>query len=231
MNKIKPIIFNTEMVRAILDGRKTHTRRVIKPQPDTEWLEYIIKRNETNRPYGENGIMVMVDGKEKKCPYGVPGDKLWVKETWNASSLDGTWWEDMVGTCSEKMAFNWNMYYKATSQTCKKWRPSRFMPKAFSRITLEVKDVRVERVQDISDEDILAEGTPIPVSPNGEILFQLATKPFPLSHYVENPKPKTWTETDYLRAYWGHLWDSINLKRGYGYDVNPWVFVVVFEKI
>ncbi len=198
---MKPITCTTESVRGILDGRKTHTRRVIKPQPDTEWLEYIIKRNETNRPYGENGIMVMVDGKEKKCPYGVPGDKLWVKETWNAKSIDGTWWKDMVGTCSEKMAFNWNMYYKATSQTCKKWRSSRFMPKAFSRITLEIKDIRVERVQDIGMKSAVAEG---------------------VSTMKGNPEP---------RILFQDLWNEINEKRGYGWETNPYVWVVEFEKI
>ena len=220
---MKPIIFNPEMARAILDGRKTQTRRVIKLRDGSLPAD-------DEMSCDENGKVITVmdfsktfpQWQERKCPYGVPGDKLWVKETWNAKSIDDTWWEDMVGTCSEKMAFNWNMYFKANnSEACEKWRPSRFMPKAFSRITLEIKDIRVERVQDITDSDIVAEGVSGLGGVVGKNVAMLATGTLTLEE----------AELVCLRDNFIRLWDSINLKRGYGYDVNPWVFVVVFEKI
>ncbi|KKL21837.1 hypothetical protein LCGC14_2441450 [marine sediment metagenome] len=199
------------MVRAILDGRKTQTRRVIKPQPDTEWLEHIIKRNKTNRPYGEFGIMVMVDGKEKKSPYGVPGDKLYVRERF-------AFHKHYDHLAPSKVPDFAEVQYFATDEETMlrgKWRPSIHMPKWASRITLEIKDMRVERVRDITEEDAKSEG----VSEAEQC------------DHVRQACEDIGCYGNGHRATFAHLWDSINLKRGYPWSKNCWVWVVEFEVI
>jgi hypothetical protein len=206
----KPILFNGDMVRAILDGRKTQTRRVIKPQPTgfhAHWTE-------------GTTLAFTIKKKEWECPYAKRiGDRLWVREAhcWadqlaygiekhpaetvgyraDSSALH-------MGVSLDTYSWNWDMV---------KWRPSIFMPRWASRITLRVTDVRVERVQEIDKKNAIAEG----------IQWREA---FPEGYTVEN---------DYdIRAYdavlsFKKLWDRINAKRGYGWDVNPWVWVVEFE--
>ena len=236
---MKPITCTTESVRGILDERKNQTRRVITNWPPKIKVLRTIRGIRTE--YGGKGLIgkpgiyqsysnkhgalsINIDGswlgvKPKEfewiSPYGVPGDKLWVKETWNAKSIDRTWWGDMAGTCSEKMAFNWNLWYKAESEACEKWRSSRFMPKAFSRITLEIKDIRVERVQDITEKDAGAEG-----------VNELDA----CDHKRQSCQDIGCYGTGYKGAF-SYLWDSINLKRGYGWDTNPWVFVIEFRHL
>jgi len=128
----KPIIFSTEMVNAILKGEKTQTRRVIKLQPPEDMSP------------GEWGA---------KCPYGAPGDELWVKETWGVAVVpDGT-------TANEFLTV-----YKADNPQIppSRWEPSGYMPRNRSRIQLRITNVRVERVQDISYDDACAEGVSHP---------------------------------------------------------------------
>ncbi len=155
----------------------------------------------------------------KKCPYGVPGDKLYVRETWNAQNIDGFWWNNLNIPYAEKMAFNWNITFKAGSKyddsTNAKWLPSIHMPKAFSRITLEIKDVRVERVQDITPIDAVRE------SCFAYIKFEDA----------DNRRGLKVVKTRSPREQFERLWDSINLKRGYGWDTNCYAWVIEFEKI
>jgi hypothetical protein len=139
--KERPMLFNGDMVRAILDGRKTQTRRIAKPR---------------HCNHGSEG---------QRCPYGQPGDRLWVRETW---SMD-------AGAVSEDAESDWHICYKAdlsvtqalcTDAECLRlydsqrsaWRPSIHMPRWASRITLEITDVRVERLQVISLDDAKAEG-------------------------------------------------------------------------
>jgi hypothetical protein len=189
------------MVRAILDGRKTQTRRVIKRELDNRGLRYC---NEIVDWEDWHGIPV-------KCPYGQPGDRLWVRETfafWDTfndrkpSELSGN-----PGV--EYMAGGTNLYGGTEPHLVGrgKWRPSIHMPRWASRINLFVKDIRVERVQDISEEDARAEGTG-PLRSDGRM-----TNGFPASEGFAD------------------LWDSINEKRGYGWNKNPWVWVVEFEVI
>ena len=174
-----PILFSTEMIRAILDGRKTQTRRVIKPQ----YPKF---------SHGFGGCFFCGDGDDGiievagvlYCPYGVPGDTLWVREMW-------------------AMADNGHTYYRADYPASipmratklfggTGWKPSIHMPRSASRLTLEVINVRVERVQEISEEDAIAEGV---------------------------------ASVDLFAS----LWDTINAKRGYAWDTNPWVWVVEFK--
>lgn len=144
--KERPILFNAEMVRAILDGRKTQTRRIIKPQPvwDTAFT------GKEGLVLGENVWSPDEYANYATCPYGQPGDRLWVRETF------------AEGLCTDS-----TLAFRATHKPIDlaegwdekiKWRPSIHMPRWASRITLEITGVRVERLQDISDKDARAEG-------------------------------------------------------------------------
>lgn len=179
--KVKPILFNTEMVQALLDDRKTVTRRVVKPQPkEGQRIEYHEARKEWIYMRG----WALVDG-VCRMPYR-PGDILYVRETWAA-------WSPTYGTAPE-------IIYKADgySQSHKmKWRPSIHMPREAARIFLRVTDVRVERLQDIDDDGVVAEGMEI-------------------------------------GAPFDELWDTTIKPKDralYGWDANPWVWVIEFERI
>jgi|WetSurMetagenome_2_1015567.scaffolds.fasta_scaffold83267_3 hypothetical protein len=143
--KERPILFSDPMVRAILDGRKTQTRRVVKPQPNIpsrgKWCG-TTHAGSSNCPYCPPNFDPLLT----VCPYGQPGDRLWVRETWLP-------WDASGGV--EKYL------YRATEPgtACDgSWKPSIFMPRHVIRITLEIVSVRVERVQEISEADAKAEG-------------------------------------------------------------------------
>ena len=195
--KERPIIFNSEMVRAILEGRKTQTRRIIKPQPT---IKPRILKN-------KDGVFWSLMDKclFQKSPYGTIGDKLWVKETWF----------EWVKNNPEQLPY----LYKATTPSDEieilrqsghaiKWKPSIYMPRRASRIGLENIDIRVERLKDITEEDARDEGVEHP---------DIATSP-----------PSTYS--DYKHKF-KLLWDSINAKRGCGWDINPWVWAIEFKKL
>ena len=186
---MKPIIFNTPMVQAILDGRKTQTRRVIKPQPNSK-AEY--KGTEIGKHVFETDI----DMWHIKSPYQ-PGQVLWVRETW--SMIDDMPYDNYVyrtdyGT-TEDDSFPPSMF---------KWKPSIHMPREAARIFLRVKTVRVERLQYITEEDAIAEGMSKTLVDG--VVFISAKGNFHV------------------------FWDSLNIKRGYGWESNPWVWVYEFEK-
>lgn len=185
-----------ESVRAILEGRKTQTRRVIDPHKYNigGWDMPRTKEDmEAGYPFAENAdgdFVSVVDW----CPYGRVGDRLWVREAFKIA---------------ENVTENGNPVpiYKAgcsqiTSIRIKNWKSPLFMPRRLSRITLEITDIRVERVQDITEEDARAEGTTSPL------------------RYVGA-----------LRHKYKHLWDSLNAKRGYPWEKNPWVWVVSFKVV
>lgn len=199
--KERPILFSGPMVRAILEGRKTMTRRVVKPQPHegvdaVEWQDQIIVG--MNVP-DQSGFAMMrggvIESEAIRCPYGAPCDRLWVRETFGYP-------EDNKEN---------GIVYRATDQTwddastkhCKTmlWKPSIFMPRWASRITLEITGVRVERLQDITDADALAEGA---------------------CHH--DPRAK---DGCYRSAFEG-LWESINGAASW--DANPFVWVVEFRR-
>lgn len=205
----RPILFNTEMVKAILSGRKTETRRVIKPQPDNNPLW---RTREFGRNFGGHIAIVDPDGVQHNCPYGAVGDELYVRETFAPLSAVRT--QDPGSTALRDGAFYKTDYdYKYAlnhddGTEFKGWKPSIHMPKKFSRITLKIKEIRVERVQEITEAGAEAEGIDVDiVDVNG---FKVSG---------------TWTDSFHL------LWNSINLKRGFGWDSNPWVWVVRFEVV
>lgn len=149
--KERPILFSGEMVRAILEGRKTQTRRIVKPA----------LRNDTEMRFFQDEQPTYL------CPYGKAGDLLWVRETWaeicyNECGCDGGECLDhgfvyKADTPNDKYPGEWPNEFLPEEVPCR-WRPSIHMPRSASRILLEITDVRVERLQDISEEDAKAEG-------------------------------------------------------------------------
>lgn len=187
----RPILFSGPMVRAILDGKKTQTRRLVKPQFDGKetFGAYDI--------YGTSG---------RCCPYGKPGDRLWVRETWAHARMPS---EDILvfRATSPDDRFNYACPQEGTIAQYKidKWRPAIHMPRLASRINLEITDVRVERLQEISEVDIRSEGV------YANLLDELKIS------------------GNSLKECWGKLWDSIN---GPGsWDQNSWVWVVEFRRV
>jgi len=210
--KEHPIIFSGEMVRAILAGHKTQTRRVIRPQPQG-WDPQI----ETDGITWAWCIVGDHDYSEqiRCCPYGQPGDTLWVRESaCYAFDCDG----DVDGICAYRADVDplsdWHKYKFIPGTEAADWnghtgwRPSIHMPRWAARLTLEATGVRVERIQDISEEDVLAEGCG-------------------LSSWGLDQQ--TGAELGLRTAGFAELWDSINARRGFGWDTNSWVWVIEFK--
>ena len=201
--KERPILFSAPMVRAILDGRKTQTRRVVKLPPG-EWKHDAILQelDIKSRPLGHPAFGF--ESKEgrftaRPCPYGQIGDRLWVRETF---ALHPTATENYKPIT----------FYRARVDTIlenNRWQPSIFMPRWASRITLEITEVRVERLQEITFEDAKAEGVP-------KELCNIVTTPH--MGYLDT------------RSGYRALWDSINGKT-HPWASNPWVWVVGFKRI
>ena len=214
----KPILFSAPMVRAIIDGRKSKTRRIMKPQPvgpvfistDPKTPRYCLPYNET----------LTMGGLAMRCPYGQPGDRLWVRETCRAdelpSGLDGVRY--LADDCfipienTEAASDAWislAAYGQRLSghHKCRKV-PAIHMPRWASRITLEITGIRVERLQDISESDALAEGS---YQWWGELDDDAASK-----------------INGHRNAYRA-LWESINSHGSWA--ANPWVWVVEFRRI
>ena len=190
----KPILFSGEMVRAILDGRKTQTRRVVNPQPTGGYLGFIKERLKHWFKHEPSSI-------EIACPYGRPGDLLWVRETWASHKyMDDT--KPSEFTVGAQMLPVWYRADNVQSDERGKWRPSIFMPRWASRITLRVVDVRVETLWDMTVSKMTAEGV-AEIENNDK---------HPLTPFIT-------------------LWDSINADRGHAWYTNPWVWVVEFEEV
>lgn len=211
----RPIRFSGPMVRALLSGTKTQTRRIVKPQPfannnyhrgDVQASECAMRS--TGDPACFNFGVTAVDGEgglieTVECPYGCPGDRLWVRETWQCGQTPADGPDQEV-------------WFSADSDGHKPadveegewtWRPSIHMPRWASRITLEITRIRVERLNEISDADCIAEG----IDPGTVESFRHAGADRPEAHAYRQ------------------LWESIN---GPGsWDANPWVWVVEFKRV
>ena len=240
----RPILFSGEMVKAILAGRKAQTRRVVKPQPLT-W--HTVKR----LPYcGDNGEWSPLAGhsEDRMCPYGKPGDRLYVKETF--ALMEAACGTPVVnyraggylvhGATGEKRNGTWkDEAFAGTVDAIGEpdtWTPSIFMPRWASRITLEVTDVRVERVHDISEEDARAEGLEcVEGRPGanwrpGEFGYSGVGRGF---YHVEADgkcRCKVGLPSAAVCAY-AELWDKINAKRGFSWGSNPFVWVIEFNRL
>jgi len=201
------------MVQAILDGRKTQTRRVIKDKDITNWFDIDVDGKPIAYIDQETGDSYPPTHRAKYQP----GDILWVRETWAArcdecDSNQGTGYRDATcayGDCNRYV-------YKADDNGCPggKWRPSTHMPREAARLFLEVKNVQVEMLQDITEHNARLEGC---IDSHDKICdgkfddvteFYLTAK----DAFIE-------------------LWDSINAKRGYPFESNPWVWVITFERV
>lgn len=210
----RPIIFSGESVRAILAGRKTQTRRVVRWPIVSNGIVFdrglgdIVCRNDYLPPSEmlmdfrrgkEAYYIARCEGWEQVCPYGVPGDRLWVRETWQHEN----------GSCDNpRCGQPTHIYHRATETypESMRWRSPIHMPRWASRLTLRVTDVRVERLKDICASDIRAEG--------------LVDQRHPTARVGDTPT---------LHTQFGRAWDDINAKRA-PWASNPWVWVVTFEK-
>lgn len=212
--KERPILFSGRMVRAILDGSKTQTRRVIQPfAPQGSWtytpgVVDWCDLPDIERLAAATG-MLQVHWHRTRCQFGTPGDRLWVRETWDWRPL-GPPEEHRARLCygcdGEQRDFlapaDWNPSLR------RGWRPSIFMPRWASRITLEVTEVRVERVQEITRADALAEG-----------VESACREELMVTHMTP------------VMAFRGR-WDALNAKRpGCSWANNPWVWAITFRRI
>lgn len=204
--RARPILFSGPMVRALLAGRKTQTRRVVKPRwglgpiqnlRDTDPHLFSGKHNDPESwgwPYADDGApMPLAIWKDVLCPYGEAGDLLWVRETW-CRAVDGPGYL-YAATETDHVILDDGDGFAATDSKGRErspWRPSIHMPRAASRLTLRITDVRVQRVQDISREDEIAEGVA-----DGQ--------------------------------FFDSLWSSIHGDASW--DANPWVWALTFETL
>lgn len=203
----KPILFSGPMVRAILEGRKTQTRRVVNPQPDFRnggcWFPTVpitLTGRMTNSLHYGTEAHFRKGAPIDFSPYGKPGDRLWVRETWRVFG----------GPEYEYQREQRTIIYAATAEPgdLGPWKPSIFMRRWASRLTLEVTNVRVERVKDITHDDAIAEGC------------------YRIEPCAEYPNGNAWG-----RAGFSALWDKINAARGFNWDSNPWVWVIEFRRM
>lgn len=226
---VKPILFNTDMVRAILDGRKTVTRRLIKPQPPYDVqcpLGYCTDgyKSEIGKfAFGshENGGKMIFF----KPPYQ-PGDILYVRETWerfDCCSCEG----DEHGNCPKEpkksvLDKSCGCYmYRATDEISgdAKWHPSIHMPKEAARIWLKVKNVRVERLQDITEDGTIQEG-----------IFPSNCRNCTSKMGCDTCPDEGYDEIDNFVELWNSTIKKSDLN-SYGWTQNPWVWVIEFERI
>ena len=206
--KQRPILFSTPMVQAILAGRKTMTRRIVKHEIDSRGLRA------TDVPFED------FHGKEVKCPYGKIGDVLWVRETW-ARAIGSEELTTSEKATAVEISLERFIVFKADSKEethpehpewgKKLWKPSIHMPKDAARIWLRITGVRVERLWDISEQDAKAEGV-------------FKTNAVNEWYYMENVY-----NTDSPLIAFERLWQSINGEQSW--TDNPWVWVVEFERI
>ncbi|MDM1814907.1 hypothetical protein LZ334_02210 [Serratia ureilytica] len=211
--KERPVIFNGEMVRAILDGRKTQTRRVMKVQPkqhdhknyDAPWAcksPNYYNTHEADWACRYCGEGIGMDGRSVyRCPFGQVGDRMWVRETF--------------GDCGNRLVYRADTEDGAASQV-KCWVPSIHMPREACRILLEITAVRVERLNDISEEDAEAEGIDMEALYDSQDCYDC------IADHNMTGRPT-------VKGAFKYLWESI-----YGVDswsANPWVWVIKFKQV
>jgi hypothetical protein len=216
----RPILFKGEMVRAILDGRKTQTRRVMKPPPKPTPADFPGPAGHW-WPSQKHKSMLGVEREMQKwkglagsaCPYGDTGDLLWVRETWGAvwpadepvplRQCEIEYRADLPPGCTDRPG-EWPAD-EGNGPEVPKWRPSIHMPRWASRITLRITDIRVERLQDITEDDAWAEGCDPVVHPDGAV------------------------DCGTRKTTFASLWNKINGPGAWG--ANPWVWVMAFERV
>jgi len=233
--KERGMIFNGEMVRAILDGRKTQTRRPLKWK-QTRFTEIGEREDGSKWPWSEDAENVC--DYWHPCPFGAVGDRIWVRETYQGPLFDYEHMEAYLEDSSKFEKPDFCVYradgkpapefYDADDNLHCCWRPSIHMPRWASRILLEITDVRVERLNNISHEDAEREGIHIEVWDQTVVarnyaaedeFFQFWSEDFP--HYVNM--------NDLYRASFQSLWKSIYGEESW--QANPWVWVIEFKRV
>ena len=219
--KERGMIFNGELVRAILDGRKTQTRRVMKVQPESNQLGLLLITDSTKRSdigkyhWAEsNATGNHVRSKLFSCPFGAAGDRIWVRETFcpvDDTQYGGEKWVDYRATPRYEASHPAGWDSAPNDAEALKWRPSINMPRWASRILLEITDVRVERLNAISQEDAQAEGMELagwrPTYSDPDSGGEVMT---PYDNFAE-------------------LWSSIYGEESW--NANPWVWVISFKRV
>lgn len=242
----RPILFSGVEVRAILDGHKTQMRRVMKlPAP--------AERMTLAHPESDPRAYQLRDVKDKNdwpvyisdlpCPYGRVGDRLWVRETWQAVCVSEEWesghceitgWieqipknkplpENRLGADKFPVVYAASDSWEGVTRDERNfpWKPSNHMPRWASRITLEIIGVRVERLQDISEADAQAEGACTRRCTCGMARDGIVASSF--TGQCEHER----SDIEWYRD----LWDSINAKRGHSFGSNPWVWALEFRRV
>jgi hypothetical protein len=206
------LMFKAPLVRAILEGRKTQTRRVAKP----------VKHPDLGNLYTPGALVMEREPQhviDRACPLGRPGDRIYVRETWNPDPpCDGTWaytqWagchQGQIEGVPEQFRTPEHCMYAASTDAELVWTPSVHMPKWAARIWLEITGVRVERLQQIIEADAKAEGA----------------QPWPCDHPRRSCADIGCNGPDYLAGF-RHIWEST----GGDWDANPWVWVIDFKTI
>jgi hypothetical protein len=254
----RPILFSGPMVKAILAGTKTQTRRVLTPPPPTaeavcaksgSGFDLFTDRSTPGEYRVAGPVWAVRDlmdgfggghGPRWRCPYGAPGDRLWVRETWQCYVLGKN---DLLAPTPRPALCS--IGYAATEDTRVgtapdfaryegPWRPSIFMPRWASRMTLEITDVRVQRLQEITVEDVQAEGirlpcrVPDPAKPT-EVIPLLRVTGTPSPREFSSKRAEDWTAEDYWRHAFAHEWNVLNGKRA-PWATNPWVWAISFRR-
>ncbi|MDE9483556.1 hypothetical protein [Xenorhabdus bovienii] len=222
--KETPIIFNADMVRAILDGKKTQTRRIFKQAVGSSLsVDYEYPWATLSWLYGDGpGHEVYERTLKMQCPYGKIGDQLWVREAFSDLARMRERFASAIGRSVETIttSFEGDIAYRASLGSRAdylKWTPSIHMPRWASRITLEVTDIRVERLQDIKEEDALAEGIKTGRFGNKSNWRD--------GFYAPGDNQPCFSTKEAFK----YLWQSIYSEENW--NNNPWVWVIEFRRI
>ena len=246
--KSHPIVMQGFNINAIRQGKKSQTRRAVRPQPDI-FFDFGEGLTRTQIVEWKDFSGSMEEFAAYANPYGQVGDKLWVRETWRIVGWDPLSFDIQYqsdGEVREELMVNEEFkestierYYQQCEDECAaagltqfdddgeymfspdeaptQWRSARFMPKWTSRMTLEITEpIRVERVQDISDEECLLEGVELPALSE---------------EYKEMIAQGYWVPKPSLISEYAIIWDTLNNKRGFPWGKNPWVYVLSFKSV
>lgn len=217
---VRPIIFSDPMVRALLEGRKTQTRRVVKPQPP-DHLDLLCGPDQNGRYHWTNGMQweFWPGGLDHpEYDYRPPwrfGDLLWVRQAWAPVVSTGASLKIADSPRDDPRKHAIRFRADGDKHVYGRWKSAIHMPRWASRLTLEVTDVWVQRLQDISEAEAQAEGI-------GEYDGALDEVALCRRAKLINGSPED------ARTWFAVIWDSLNAKRGYGWDQNPWVVALIF---
>jgi hypothetical protein len=237
--KERQLLLKDELVRASLLGLKHSTWRPIRPQPPSRWLGYM---------YGVDGPgtarLVGADYPDAesdmvRCPYGPPGDRLYVREAWDLVQEDGyeeqTDWKSWTGKLPDSHPDGWVLMFRADQEPLEDgpWRPSIYMPRWASRILFRVEDIEVRRLRTITLEEIKLDGIQIPAvkrEGGASPLIRISGRYRPVD-YVGGKPFTEWTEDDLYRSHFASGWDEAYAKRGFAWAGNPWCWYIKLKKL